>query len=98
MSGTPKELVNSPRRQRASEVRTHSFTVATGVVPSVVAFTVKKLSDNSTHATGAGTYAGGVVTLGAISGLTAGEKYRVDVTLTVGAETLIPWFILDGET
>ena len=98
MSGTPLELINSPRRQGASETRTHAFTLPTGITPSVVTFTVIKISDGSTHASGSGAIAGGVVTLAAISGLSAGQSYRVNVTMTVGAETLVRWFRLDGET
>lgn len=98
MSGTPLELINSPRRQGASETRTHSFTLPTGVTPSAVTFTVKKLSDNSTHASGSGTVSGSTVTLGTISGLAAGETYRVNVSMTVSAETLVRWFVLECET
>jgi hypothetical protein len=96
MSGNRKELVNSPRQQRAGETRTHSFTLPDGVTPSAAAFTVVNISSGATHSSGSGTISGSTVTLGGISGLTAGTWYRVDVSLTVGAETLIPFFRLEA--
>lgn len=98
MSGTPLELINSPRRQGAGETRTHAFSLPSNFTPSTVTFTVIKLSDNSPHSSGSGAVSGSEVTLGGISGLTAGEKYRVNVSMTVGGQLFIRYFILECES
>lgn len=106
MSGTPRELINSPRRQGTGETRTHSFTVPIGVTPTgAINWTAVKESDGSTHATGTGTFTAasagaamsGVITLTGLSGLSATETYKVTVSMVVGAETLTRYFRVEAE-
>ena len=106
MAVISRQTVQSPLKQGEDETIAYTITTTpwasspTSVAAKIYSFNPVNSSYTevtSARMTGSPSVTNDVITLPAISGLTDGTRYRVEVQFTVSGNIYEPWFWLDGE-
>lgn len=100
-----REIKESPLLQGEDETIVYTLsTTPLGGSPTAVTVTLYSISDtgvrtdvSATCLSGAPAVAGDVITLPAVTGLTAGAEYRLEIQFTSGASTYEPYAVIFGE-
>ena len=97
-----REIDEGPQTQGADEKIVYSITTtnwaSSPTSPSMVVKNSAGVDVSSTVVSGSISASGNIITLSAISGLTAGERYRVEVRFTAGGGAPFEcYFFIDCE-
>lgn len=96
MSTSTREIIESPWEQGSDEIRAYSLTTTPwGGTPSSPVVKLYELPDftdrTSTLLSGAASIVGDVITTPAVTGLTNGTRYRLEIKFVTGGRTEEAW-------